>query len=193
MPRNMVAKTVTHSNGAQEYFDHLSTLAGVEGDKLGILVSNYVTSPEQQAVAMLLDKGYGVTDVQRWGGKTWLAAFVTGQAAVTALTNVPKEQADLQAMKDAFFRQRALVTETNHVAFALSGFPSTTGYQVTRYLIDANHNNAYATYMSSGLSAAIAGQQLQVLDTQHINSLAEMPAVDLKPYSVMYVEIQRNR
>jgi hypothetical protein len=193
MPRNLVAKTVTHANGAHEYFDHITTLAGVEGDKLGILVSSYVTSPEQQVVAILLDKGYGMADVQRWGGKTWIAAFVTGQAAVTALTNVPREQADLQATKDAFFRQRALVTETNRVAFALSGFATNTGYQVTRYLIDATHNNAYATYMSSGLSAAIAGQQLQVLDTQHINSLAEMPAADLKPYSVMYIEVQRNR
>ena len=193
MPRNMVAKTVTHSNGAQEYFDHLFTLAGVEGDKLGLLVASYVTSPEQQAIAILANKGYGAADIQRWGGKTWLSAFITGQAAVTALTNVPQEQADLQTMKDAFFRQRALVTETNHVTFALSGFPTSIGYQVTRYLIDPTHNNAYATYMSSGLSAAIAGQKLQVLDTQHITSLAQVPAVDLKPYSVMYIEIQRNR
>ena len=101
-----------------------------------------------------------------------------------ALTGDPKEQADLQTMKNAFFRQRALVTETNHVTFALGGFPTSSGYQVTRYLIDATHNNSYATYVSSGLSAAIAGQQLQVLDTQRITSLSQLPAVDLKPYSV---------
>jgi hypothetical protein len=193
MPRNLVASTATHAKGDQEYFDHLTTLAGVEGDKLGILVSSYVTSPEQQALALLLDKGYVAADFQRWGGVTMLSSFITGQVAVTALTSIPQEQADLQTMKNAFFRQRALVSETNRVTFALSGFPTSAGYQVTRYLIDATHNNSYATYVSSGLSAAIAGDDLQVLDTQHINSLAQMPAVDLKPYSVMLIEIQRNR
>ena len=193
MPRNLVASTVMHANGDQEYFDHLSTLAGVEGDKLGILVSSYVTSPEQQALALLLDKGYRAADLQRWGGVTWLGSFITGQVAVTALTSSAQEQADLQTMKNAFFRQRALVSETNRVTFALSGFPTSAGYQVTRYLIDATHNNSYATYVSSGLTAAIDGEQLQVLDTQHIDSLAQMPAVDLNPYSVMLIEIQRNR
>jgi hypothetical protein len=193
MPRSLVASTVTHANGEQEYFEHLSALAGVEGDMLGILVSSYVTSPEQQALALLLDKGYVGADLQRWGGVALLGGFIAGQVPVTALTSIPQEQADLQTMKNDFFRQRALVSETNHLTFALSGFPTSAGYQVTRYLIDATHNNSYATYVSSGLSTAIACQQWQVIDTQHIDSLAQMPAVDLNPYSVMLIEIQRNQ
>ena len=196
MPRSLVTTMVTHAiddNGGQEYFDHISTLAGVEGDRLGILVWSYVTSPEQQALAILLDKGYRGADLERWGGWAKVLRFITGRIEVTALTDVPQEQADLQTMKDAALRQNALVSKTNRVTFELSGFPTNAGYRVTRYLIDATHNNAYATYVASGLAAAIAGQELQVLDTQHINSLAEMPAVDLNPYAVMFIEIQRNQ
>lgn len=193
LPRNRVVSTLSHANGTQEDFAHFYSVAGVEGDKLSMLVWSYVTSPGQQSFAVLKDMGYGTADIRRWGGLPGILRFVNGQVAVSSLTGVPKEQADLQTMKQAYYRQRELVTENNRLTFAVGGFPSTAGYQVTRYLIDASNNNSYATYVGSGLAAAIAGQKLQVLDTRTIGALSEVPSVDLKPYSVMLIEIVRKR
>jgi hypothetical protein len=119
-------------------------------------------------------------------------SYVTNKVSVGALTVVAKEQTDLQRMKDAFYRQRTLAAEDSWVSFAVSGFPSNgAGYQITRYLIDETHNNAYYTAKTSGLSAAIAGQHLQVLDTQTVSSLSQLPSTELKRYSVMLIEIVR--
>ena len=85
---------------------------------------------------------------------------------MSALTSVPSEQADLERKKAVFYRQRALVTETNHVSLAIDGFASTGGYLVKRWLIDATHNNTYGTYVASGLNAAIAAEALQQPDAQ---------------------------
>jgi len=191
MPRSLVTSTLTHAASTAEYFEHVSALAGAEGNKLSVLVWSYVSSPGQQARAVLNHMGYKNSDFLRWGGQNQIGRFVAGQIPVTQLTSVAAEQNNLQTMKNAYYRQVVLVTETNRVTFAVSGFASAMGYQVTRYLIDASHNNAYATYVSSGLPAAIAGQKLQVLDTRQIASLSEVPVVDLKPYSVMLIEIER--
>lgn len=193
MPRSLVTSTVSRITPTAEYFDHVNAIAGVAGDKMSILFWSYVTSPGRQAVAILRDMGYRTTDFQRWGGLSAIADFVTDRIPVSRLTSVTKEQGDLQRMKDAFRRQTALVKEVNNVSFALSGFPSGAGYRMTRYLIDSTNNNAYATYKSSGLAAAVAGHGLQPLDTRTITSLSEIPAVALKPYAVMLIEIERIR
>lgn len=191
LPRAIVSSSLTHSNGANEHFPHVYALAGAEGDELGVLLWSYVTSPGRQAVEVLRDMGYDSADFTRWGGQTRIAAFLGNAVPVSALTAAPAEQADLERMKVVFYRQRALVTETNHVSLAIDGFPSTGGYRVKRWLIDATHNNVYATYVASGLNAAIAAEGLQQLDTQLVSSLAQIQDVDLPPYAVMLLEIER--
>jgi hypothetical protein len=191
MPRSLVSVGATHSNGADEYFPHVYAMAGAEGDRLGVLLWSYVTSPGRQAVEVLRDMGYGPADFARWGGQPLIAAFLANIVPVSDLTPVPSEQADLERMKNVFYRQRALVTETNHVSFAIDGFASSGGYQVKRWLIDATHNNTYGTYVASGLNAAIATETLQQLDTQFVTDLSLIPDVDLAPYAVMLIEIER--
>ena len=191
MPRTLVSVSAAHANGADEYFPHVYAMAGVEGDRLGVLLWSYVTSPGRQAVEVLRDMGYGPADFARWGGQTHIAAFLANAIAVSALTSVPSEQADLERMKAVFYRQRALVTETSHVSLAIDGFASTGGYRVKRWLIDATHNNTYGTYVASGLNAAIAAEGLQQLDTQLVADLSQIPDVDLAPYAVMLLEIER--
>src|SRR5262245_53597966 len=167
-------------------------MAGAEGDELSVLLWSYVTSPGRQVVEVLRDMGYGPADFARWGGQVQIAAFLANAIPVSALTSVPSEQANLTRMKAAFYRQRALVTETNRVSLAIDGFASTSGYRVKRWLIDATHNNTYGTYVASGLNAAIATEHLQQLDTQLVTDLALIPDVDLAPYAVMLLEIERN-
>lgn len=191
LPRDLVSVTAAHANSADEYFPHVHTLAGVEGDTLGLLLTSYVTSPGRQAAEVLRDMGYGPADFARWGGQAQIAAFLANAIPVSALTPVAAEQADLQRMKAVFVRQRALVTETNRLSLAISGFPSTGGYRVTRWLIDATHNNTYGTYVTSGLNAAIATERLQQLDTRVISQLSQIGTIDLAPYAVMLVEIER--
>ena len=183
--------SAAHANGADEYFPHVYALAGAEGDRLSVLLWSYVTSPGRQAVEVLRDMGYDSADFARWGGQTQIAAFLTGAIAVSALTSVASEQTDLERMKAVFYRQRALVTETSHVSLAIDGFASAGGYQVKRWLIDATHNNAYGAYVASGLNAAIAAEGLQQLDTQLVTDLSLIPDVDLAPYAVMLLEIER--
>lgn len=192
MPRTLVSVDLAHENGADEYFPHVYALAGVEGDRLGVLLWSYVTSPGRQAVEVLRDMGYGPADFARWGGQVQIAAYLGGAIPVSAVTSVPSEQTDLARMKAVFQRQRALVTETSDVALALDGFASTSGYRVKRWLIDATHNNAYGTYVAAGLNAAIAAEGLQQLDTQLVTELSQIPDVDLAPYAVMLLEIERN-
>jgi len=127
----------------------------------------------------------------RAGGQTRIAAFLANAIPVSAVTSVVSEQTDLERMKVVFYRQRALVTETSHVSLAIDGFASTGGYQVNRWLIDATHNNTYGTYVASGLNAAIATERLQQLDTQVVTQLSQIPDVDLAPYAVMLLEIER--
>jgi hypothetical protein len=192
MPRSLVSAHLTHADGADEYFPHVYAMAGVEGDRLGLLLWSYVTSPGRQAVEVLRDMGYGPADFARWGGQTRIAAFLTGAIPVSAVTTVPSEQADLERMKVVFYRQRALVTEASDVSLAIDGFASTGGYRVKRWLIDATHNNTYGTYVASGLNAAIAAERLQQLDTQLVTDLSQIQAVDLAPYAVMLLEIERD-
>jgi hypothetical protein len=156
-----------------------------------MLLWSYVTSPGRQAVEVLRDMGYGPADFARWGGQTRIAAFLAGAIPVSAVTPVASEQTDLERMKAVFYRQRALVTETSHVSLAIDGFASTGGYRVNRWLIDATHNNTYGTYVASGLNAAIATERLQQLDTQLVTQLSLIPDVDLAPYAVMLLEIER--
>ncbi len=191
MPRSLVSASLTHANGADEYFPHLYALAGVEGERMGVLLWSYVTSPGRQAVEVLRDMGYGPADFARWGGQPRIALFLANAIPVSAVTPVPSEQADLERLKVVFYRQRELVTEPSRVTFAIDGFPSTGGYRVTRWLIDATHNNTYGTYVTSGLAAAIASERLQQLDTQLVASLAQLPDVTLAPYAVMLLEIER--
>ncbi len=191
MPRTLVSVSAAHANGADEYFPHLYAMAGAEGDRLSVLLWSYVTSPGRQAVEVLSDMGYGSADFARWGGQTRIAAFLSDAIAVSALTSVASEQTDLERMKAVFYRQRALVTETSHVSLGIDGFASTGGYRVKRWLIDATHNNAYGTYVASGLNAAIAARGLQQLDTQLATELSQIPDVDLAPYAVMLLEIER--
>src|SRR6185295_16079849 len=139
----------------------------------------------------LRDMGYGPADFARWGGQPRIAAFLTGAIPVSAVTPIASEQMDLERMKVVFYRQRALVTETSHVSLAIDGFASTGGYQVKRWLIDATHNNTYGTYVASGLNAAIATERLQQLDTQLVTQLSQLPDVNLAPYAVMLLEIER--
>ena len=175
MPRTLVSVSAAHANGADEYFPHVYALAGVEGDRLSVLLWSYVTSPGRQAVEVLRDMGYGPADFARWGGQTRIAAFLTGAIPVSAVTSVASEQTDLERMKVVFYRQRALVTETSHVSLAIDGFASTGGYRVKRWLIDATHNNTYGTYVASGLNAAIATERLQQLDTQLVTAALADP------------------
>ncbi len=191
MPRTLVSTSAAHANGADEYFPHVYALAGAEGDRLSVLLWSYVTSPGRQAVEVLRDMGYGPADFARWGGQTQIAAFLGNAIAVSALTAVAPEQTDLERMKAVFHRQRALVTETSDVSLAIDGFASTGGYRVKRWLIDATHNNAYGTYVASGLNAAIAAERLQQLDTQLVTNLAQIPDVGLAPYAVTLLEIER--
>jgi len=191
LPRSLVSVGLTHSNPANEYFPHVYAMAGAEGDKLGVLLWSYVTSPGRQVVEVLRDMGYDSADFTRWGGQTLIAAFLGNAVPVSALTTVPAEQVDLERMKVVFYRQRALVTETNDVSLAIDGFASPGGYRVKRWLVDATHNNAYGTYVASGLNAAIAAEKLQQLDTQLVSSLAQVQDVDLPPYAVMLLEIER--
>lgn len=194
MPRSLVSVDAVHSNDADEYFPHVYAMAGIEGDRLGVLVWSYVTSPGRQTVEVLRDMGYGPADFARWGGQTGIAAFLTGAIPVSALTSIVAEQADLERMKVVFYRQRALVTETNHVSLTINGFASSGGYRVRRWRIDAAHNNAYATFVASGLGAAIAADAagLQQLDTQLIPHLSQISHVSLAPYSIMWIEIERS-
>ena len=191
LPRSLVAVDAVHTDGADEYFPHLYALAGADADRLGVLLWSYVTSPGRQAVEVLRDMGYGPADVTRWGGQPALALYLIGAIPVSALTAVPTEQADLERMKAVFARQRALVTETSEIALAIDGFASSGGYRVTRWLIDATHNNTYGTYVAAGLGAAIASEGLQPLDTQLVTDLAELPDLALAPYAVMLLEIER--
>lgn len=192
MPRSLVSTNLAHANGGKEHFPHVFALAGVEGDKLSILLWSYVTSPGQQSAAVLKDMGYGPPDFQRWGGVNRIAAYIANKISVNSLTGVAKERADLQKMKDAYYRQRALAAEDSSVSLNIGGFVADgAGYQMTRYLIDEHHNNAYYTLTTSGLSAALASQHLQVLDTRTISALSQVPRVDLKRYSVMLIEIVR--
>ncbi len=192
MPRSLVSVDLAHANGADEYFPHVYALAGVESERLGVLLWSYVTSPGRQAVEVLRDMGYGPADFARWGGQARVALFLAGAIAVGDVTPVPSEQTDLLRMKTVFQRQRALVTERSDVSLAIDGFASSSGYRVTRWLIDATHNNTYGTYVASGLNAAIATEKLQQLDTLLVTSLAGIPDVDLAPYAVMLLEIERN-
>lgn len=191
MPRALVSVSATHSNDDDEYFPHVYALAGVDGNRMGVLLWSYVTSPGRQAVEVLRDMGYGPADFVRWGGQPNIAAFLANAVPVSALTSVATEQIDLERMKDVFYRQRALVTEMNNVSLAINGFATIGGYRVNRWLIDATHNNTYGTYVASGLNAAIASEQLQQLDTQTLASLAQIPDVTLAPYAVMLLEIER--
>jgi hypothetical protein len=191
MPRSLVSVSAANANGADEYFPHLYALAGAEGDRLSVLLWSYVTSPGRQAVEVLRDMGYGPADFVRWGGQTRIAAFLSNAIPVSALSSVPSEQTDLERMKVVFYRQRALVTETSHVSLAIDRFASTGGYQVKRWLIDARHNNTYGTYVAAGLNAAIATERLQQLDTQPVSQLSQIADVDLAPYAVMLLEIER--
>lgn len=191
MPRALVSVSAAHANGGDEYFPHVSAIAGADADRLSVLLWSYVSSPGRQVVEVLRDMGYGSADFTGWGGQPRISAFIGGALAVSALTTVPSEQVDLERMKAVFYRQRALVTETNRVSLAVDGFASPSGYRVKRWLIDATHNNAYGTYVTSGLNAAIAAQALQPLDTVIVPDLALLPAVDLAPYAVMLLEIER--
>lgn len=191
LPRALVEVEATHAEPADEHFPHVWTMAGVDGDRLGILLWSYVTSPGRQAVEVLRDMGYGPADFARWGGQPRLALFLAGAITVGAVTPVPSEQTDLLRMQTVFRRQRALVTQRSDVSLAISGFPSTGGYRVRRWLIDATHNNTYGTYVTSGLNAAIASERLQPLDTQLVSDLAHVQDVDLAPYAVMLLEIER--
>ena len=192
LPRTLVSASAAHADGADEYFPHVWALAGAEDDRLAVLVWSYVTSPGRQAVEVLRDMGYDSADFARWGGQPQIAAFLAGTIPVGALTSVPAEQIDLERMKVVFHRQRALVTEASDLSLAIDGFPSTSGYRVQRWLIDATHNNTYGTYVASGLGAAIAGERLQPLDTQLVTGLPQIPDVHLAPYAVMLLEIERN-
>ncbi|MGH7789406.1 MAG: GH39 family glycosyl hydrolase [Candidatus Binatia bacterium] len=191
LPRSLVSVSATHATPADEYFPHVYALAGADGDRLSVLLWSFVTSPGRQVPEVLRDLGYGPADFTRWGGPTRIAAYLSGALAVSALTAVPSEQAHLERMKAVFQRQRALVTETNRVSLAIDGFPSTGGYRLQRTLIDATHNNTYGTYVASGLNAAIATERLQALDTHLLAGLAQIPDVDLAPYAVMLLEIER--
>lgn len=191
LPRELVSVAMTHANDADEHFPHAYALAGVEADRLGVLLWSYVTSPGRQAAEVLRDMGYVPADFARWGGQAQIAAFLANVVPVSTLTTVPQEQTDLLRMKAVFQRQRALVTETNDVALAIDGFTSTSGYRVKRWLIDAAHNNTYGTYANAGLAAAIASERLQQLDTRLVTDLAQISDVDLAPYAVMLIEIER--
>ncbi|MCW5889059.1 MAG: hypothetical protein KIT14_00765 [bacterium] len=191
MPRTLVSVGLTHADGADEHFPHVYAMAGVEGDRMSVLLWSYVTSPGRQAVEVLRDMGYGPADFARWGGQTRLAAYLGNAIAVSALTAVPSEQAHLERMKVVFYRQRALVTERSRVTLAVDGFSSTGGYRVRRWLIDAANNNAYGAWVAGGLNAAIAAERLRQLDTQLVSNLAQIQEVDLAPYAVMLLEIER--
>lgn len=191
LPRALVSVSSTHATPADEYFPHVYGLAGAEADRLSLLLWSYVTSPGRQAVEVLRDMGYDAADFARWGGQAQIAAYLGNAIAVSALTSVPAEQIDLARMKAVFYRQRALVTETNDVDLAIDGFASAGGYRVTRWLIDATHNNTYGTYVASGLNAAIAAQHLQPLDTLLVTNLNQLPNVALAPYAVMLLEVER--
>ena len=52
--------------------------AGVENDRLGVLLWSYVTSPGRQAIEVLRDMGYGPADFARWGGQARVALFLAG-------------------------------------------------------------------------------------------------------------------
>ncbi len=191
MPRELVSVDMTHADDADEYFPHVWAIAGVEDDRLGLLMWSYVTSPGRQAVEVLRDMGYDPADFTRWGGQTLIAAFLANAIPVGTLTSVPSEQVDLERMKDVFYRQRALVTQTSDISLAIDGFASPGGYEVKRWLIDSTHNNSYAAFVASGLNAAIAAEELQQLDTQLVSDLSQITDIDLPPYAVMLLEIER--
>lgn len=191
MPRALVSVDATHSDDADEYFPHVWAMAGVEDDGLGVLLWSYVTSPGRQAIEVLRDMGYGPADFTRWGGQQRVGAFLFNVIPVSAVTTVPTEQTDLLRLKEVFYRQRELATETNEVSLAIDDFASSGGYRVKRWLIDATHNNTYGTYVTSGLNAAIASERLQQLDTQLVTDLAQLPNVDLAPYAVMLLDVER--
>lgn len=191
LPRSLVSVDMTHANDADEYFPHAWALAGVEDDRLSVLLWSYVTSPGRQAVEVLRDMGYAPVDFARWGGQSLIAAYLSNSIPVSALTAVSSEQIDLERMKDVFYRQRALVTQTSDISLAIDGFASTGGYEVKRWLIDASHNNSYSAFVASGLNAAVAAAGLQQLDTRLVSNLSQIPDIDLPPYAVMLLEIER--
>jgi hypothetical protein len=164
-------------------------LAAGSSERLSLLVWSYVTSPGRQAVQILHDLGYTKADLSRWGGQAALQAFAAGAVSADALTADPAEQSDLERVRCAYLRQRALVAEPNHLELAINGLSSTTGYCLSRFLIDAEHNNAYASFLKGGIGAASVDQALRALDTQWLPDLASLPNVELPPYAVMLLEL----
>lgn len=187
LPRTLVTSTLTADHAS--YFPHVWGLAGGSSARLSLLLWSYVTSPGRQAVQILHDLGYGKAELARWGGQAQLEAFAAGAVSAGALTADPIEQADLERVKGAYLRQRALVTEANHLEVSITGLSSTTGYCLSRFLIDAEHNNAYASYLKGGIGAASADQTLRALDTQWLPDLSSLPDVELAPYAVMLLEL----
>jgi len=205
LPRTLVTSTLTSANrdasgpvsggpnppaGAiASYFPHVRGLAAGSSERLSLLVWSYVTSPGRQAVQILHDLGYTKADLSRWGGQAALQAFAAGAVSADALTADPAEQSDLERVRRAYLRQRALVAEPNHLELAINGLSSTTGYCLSRFLIDAEHNNAYASFLKGGIGAASVDQALRALDTQWLPDLASLPNVELPPYAVMLLEL----
>jgi hypothetical protein len=173
------------------HFPDLRVLATASSDRVTILVWRYVSLPADMVLAMMLDLGYGPADLARWGGQAAVAAFIAGTSPASTITQVPKEQADLEAARTAFRRQRALVTETQPVALAVTGFDSPTGYHLERALIDASTSNAYAHFMSGGLSDALGHQDLEFVDSRHLDTLAALGSFNLRPYAISYLELRK--
>lgn len=189
MERQRVAVTVPADPAL--HFPQLYALATASSSRLTVLVWRYVSMPSGMVKAMLYDLGYGKADVARFGGDAAVQTFFTGTEPASKLTSVPKEQADLEATRVAYRRQRELVTEPQTFSLAVKGFASATGYQLQRALIDAHHSNAYAHFVSGGLSDALAHQSLEFVDTRHLASLSDLGSFTLLPYAITYIELKK--
>ena len=191
MPRTLVSVSAAHANGADEYFPHVYAMAGVEGDRLGVLLWSYVTSPGRQAVEVLRDMGYGPADFARWGGQTRIAAFLANAIAVSALTSVPSEQADLERMKVVVL-PAARPRYRDEPRVARDRRLRVDGRLPGEALAHRRHAQQHLRHVRRlGLNAAIATERLQQLDTQLVADLSLISDVDLAPYAVMLLEIER--
>ncbi len=161
----------------------LGALAGIEGDRVSILLWSYVAAPELEAHAVVLDRGFAD------GLLTWptpdVAAYFSDEVPIEAVTDVPSEQDALEAAKRVFHRQLDLVTRTRPVCVDLG---DTDGSLSEAYVIDAGHNNSYQAFLDGGLAAALEAGTLQQTP-ELVRRSDGCWQVEMQPYSVALLQI----
>lgn len=199
MKRSLVSATVQDPHAQDEIFPHFHALSGADGTTLTILMWNFVTNPVLQTnlkMREMLGPERGRTLMRELksdgdeGNLRTLADLFDGKTPANRLRLDAETQGALNQARRYYQRQEELVTEEHDVSLKLANFPSSTGYQLTRYLVDATHSNSYYYFVKAGIEAAKQHQMLETVDSRHIRDLSEIGKIRLAPYSVTLLTLE---